>query len=147
MKALYDEICLRFPEVRSIAFEDNSDQPYTMMTMVAEWLSGMTPNAMTSELIERVRAFSTWCEEQPRAETASDDIFTIWMVGFVEKLFETEHTRRIVTQIVSKETLTGSAAYFRTWVGDDNYEKILRQFPKEPNKPPLPTPASGAAGH
>ncbi|HZR17504.1 MAG TPA: hypothetical protein VFE51_09270 [Verrucomicrobiae bacterium] len=128
MKAIYDEVCKRFPEVRSAAFEDNADQPYTVVTMIAEWLSHMPPDAITPELIERVRAFSNWCEEQPRTETATDDILTIWTVGFVEPLFKTQHTRRILTRIVSKETLTEGATYFKSWVGDENYEKALGEY-------------------
>jgi hypothetical protein len=128
MKALYDEICVRFPEVRSVAFEDNSDQPYVLMMMLAEWLRAIGPSAITGEVIERVQSFSTWCEEQPRGETASDDPLTIWTVGFLEELFEAEHTRAIVTQIVSKESLIGAADYFRSWIGDENFERTLKQY-------------------
>jgi len=132
METLYNEISWRFPEVRSAAFDDNADDPYALMTMLADWLRDASAQAMTPELIERVQAFARWCENQPRGETAADDILTILVVGFYERLFATEHTRRILTKLISKQTFEANHEYLETWIGEKNYQKARSVFSEEP---------------
>jgi hypothetical protein len=129
VKLLYDEISTRFPEIRSVTFEDSVDQPYTMMSILAEWLRDMNPDRITSEMIQRVQAFSDWCCKQDQTEAAHDDIFTIWAIGFLENLFEDEKARRLLPKIIDRTTLLGPGAeYYKQWVGVENYEKALKHF-------------------
>ena len=111
-----------------MAFDDNADEPYPLMTMLAEWLDHVLAEANTTELVKRVKAFTRWCEDQPRGETAADDILTILVVGFYEQLFATEHTRALLPKIVSKKEFAQNAEYLKDWVGAENYEKAAKYF-------------------
>lgn len=126
MEKLYHEICVRFPEVSSQVHRGDEKLPYLMMGHLAEWLKSTPQTAITPELLARVQAFAAWCEEQPSGRTAGDDLLTILVVGFYEKLFQAEHLRALLPQLISKDTFTQNAEYLRTWVGDENYEKAAR---------------------
>jgi hypothetical protein len=126
MKLLYDEIRRRFPEVRTVFFDDCADLPYSLMGMLADWLKASP--TISPEVIQRVQGFTSWCEDQARTETAADDILTIMWVGFYEPLFEAEHTRALLPKIISKETFERNAAYFKSWVGEENYEEAKKHF-------------------
>jgi len=128
MEKLYHEICVRFPEVRARIFHGDEALPYLMMGHVADWLKNLPAAAFTPELLDRVRAFTDWCEDQPRGDTADDDLLTMLMVGFYEKLFEAEHLRALLPKLLSQETLTQNAEYFRTWLGEENYAIALKHF-------------------
>jgi hypothetical protein len=128
MNLIYDEICRRFPEVRSMALDDNANEPYTLVTMLAKWLGRVSAETITNELVKRVQAFTRWCEDQPRGETAADDILTILVLGFYEQLFATEHTRALLPRIVSKEEFEQNAEYLKDRVGAENYEKAAKFF-------------------
>ena len=57
MKLLYDEICRRFPEVHTVSFDDCADLPYSLMSMLADWLKAAP--AISPEVIQRVQAFTS----------------------------------------------------------------------------------------
>src|SRR5665213_2661352 len=103
MNPLYDQIIFRFPEVHSPALDDNADNPYSLMTMLVEWLGRGQVNADSPEVIERVKQFIDWCESQPRGRTAADDLLTILAVSFYEPLFATEQMRRILPRLITQE--------------------------------------------
>jgi hypothetical protein len=53
---------------------------------------------------------------------------TIWTVGFLENLFESDTTRSLLPKLMSREHFVAGAVYFRTWVGAENYEKAGDYF-------------------
>ena len=128
MKHLYDELTRRFPEIPDIIFEGDEGAPYLLMNDLARWLSEIPEEAMTPEIITRVVALKEWCEEQPTGNDAENDIYTIFIVGFYEKLFRANSTRKILPKLVSRDDIVTNAGYLRTWVGADNYEEAVRQF-------------------
>jgi hypothetical protein len=128
MRILYDEILRRFPEVRPSLSDGEEDLPYLMMGHVASWAQRLSPTEINTEAIARVQAFIRWCEEQPRGETAADDILTVLVVGFYEKLFETEDTRALLPKFVAKEDFIKNAEYLKTWVGAEKYEQATKHF-------------------
>ena len=128
MKVVYDEILRRFPEVRGQMREDYLDLPYLQMNCLAQWLQALPPGAINPPLIGRVKSFFDWCEQQPAGADASNDIYTMFVVGFYEKLFEAEVTHPLIAHLVSKDDLLRNADYLKTWVGEDNFAKALRHF-------------------
>jgi homoserine kinase len=127
MVNLYDELLRRFPEV-SDSVQEYADLPYILMSCLAEWLGKRSPDEVTPELLGRVTAFYDWCEEQPRGDTADDDLYTILVVGFFEHLFRTDTTRVFLPSVVSRESLVENADYLKTWVGEDDYQKALSLY-------------------
>jgi hypothetical protein len=126
MQRLESEMSQRFPELAA-QIAEHHDLPYIIMSDLARWLETVGENAVPAAL-ERVRLFVTWCEQQPRGEDASDDLLTILVVGFFEKLVESDAIRRFVPVFLTRDDLERDPAYWKTWVGDDNYAKALQQF-------------------
>jgi len=77
---------------------------------------------------ERVRAFSDWCKEQPRAETAKDDLFTIVAVALWEPLIASDSARRLIPRLIPRCDLESGEDYLKAWVGEDNYRKALSEY-------------------
>jgi len=120
------EILQRFPELAS-QIADHEDLPYTVMADVARWLETVPASAVPSTL-ERLRSFVAWCEQQPRNEDASEDVLTILVIGFFEKLLESDALRQFVPVFLTREDLERDPTYWKSWCGEDNYAKALEQF-------------------
>jgi hypothetical protein len=109
---LRNEIEACFPEVRDKLNEDDGD--WTLMDRLVEWLRDF--NAISADIVERLRRFKRWCEEQPRTESRRDldtmllppvaDIWTIFICGFWEPLFESNSTRVLIPQLMSRGEVT-----------------------------------------
>jgi hypothetical protein len=126
MSTLRSEIERRFPEVRHTLDEEDGD--YTLMSRVVEWLQVMQRGAISADIVERLRRFKEWCEEQPRTESARDDIWTIFIVGFWERLFEFDSTRSLIPQLMSREEVMANRTYLESWIGADNYQMALNEY-------------------
>jgi|688.fasta_scaffold1682155_1 hypothetical protein len=123
MKALFDEVLQRFPELAAQVNEGDEDLPYVVVGYIAEWLLSVE---LDSAAIQRVVDFDRWCMQQPRGQTAADDILTIETVAFREKLFEYDKLLPLVPKLMSREELQASKEYFSRWVGEDRYEAAWR---------------------
>ena len=129
MKLLCDEIVRRFPEIGShFHGGDDEDSPYVLMHLVVSWLKELGPCDLTPDLVQRVADFGKWCEDQPRGENARNDVLTIWVVGFLEELFDSDVTRPLIPHLVSKENLINNAEYLKTWVGPEDYQAALGEY-------------------
>jgi hypothetical protein len=126
VSTLRSEIEIRFPEVRDTL--DAEDGDYTLMQRVVEWLWGIQREATSADMVGRVRCFKEWCEEQPRTESAENDIWTIFIVGFWEHLFESDFTRPLIAQLMSREEVIANRTYLESWVGADNYQIALAEY-------------------
>jgi len=84
---LFKEIAKRFPEIEGKIQDGDEELPYMLMNYVADWINEMPRKQLTSGIISRVVEFSKWCEEQPRGKDAGDDIYTIFIVGFLKIYF------------------------------------------------------------
>jgi hypothetical protein len=131
MRILYDEVLRRFPEIRNRLSEGDQELPYLLVGYLADWLKETPSDEITPALVKRVVEFTRWCEGQPSGRDAGDDIPTIMVVGFYEKLFEHESTRLLIPHLMPREHVTRNADYLRQWVGDENYEKALRQYDRK----------------
>jgi hypothetical protein len=127
MVNLHNEMVRRFPEVRD-RVRDYADLPYVLMSCLAEWLAEQPLRQITPELVGRVVTFARWCEEQPRGDTATDDLYTILVVGFFEHLFQADTTRALLPKVMPRDLVVNNADYLKTWVGEENYSKALTQY-------------------
>jgi len=127
---VYNEILQRFPEI-SGKIRDYADLPYVLMGCIADWLKKLRPEELTPELIGRISAFAKWCEEQPEGKTASSDIYTIYIVGFFENLFDSDTSRVLLPKLFSKEDFVRNEKYLKTWIGEEDYNKALKQYDAE----------------
>jgi hypothetical protein len=128
MNALFEEVCRRFPEVKPLLSDEHREEPYNVMHEIVGWLRSLQESQITPNLAQRLREFRDWCELHPRGETASNDIYTIFVVGFYEGLFAEAVTRRLIPTLVSKDDLIHNAEYLQTWVGTQNYQLALEQY-------------------
>lgn len=123
MKAFLNEVLQRFPEVADQVNEGDEDLPYVVVGYIVEWLLSVELDSATTE---RVTAFDRWCMQQPRGQTAADDILTIETVAFREKLFGYDKLLPLVPKLMSREELQANKEYFSRWVGEDRYEAAWR---------------------
>lgn len=128
MRKLYQEICVRFPEVSGRTHRGDEELPYQMMSHLVDWLKSLPKSADTPEVVARVLAFTTWCENQPPGCTADDDIYTLLVVGFYEKVFESEPLRPLLPKLISKKALIRNAGYWCHWIGKEHYDKAVNSF-------------------
>jgi len=128
MKRLTNEILQRFPEVAPSVFKGDEDLPYVMMGHLSHWVLSQVKTGPAPGLISRIKEFSKWCETQPRGENASDDIWTIYVVGFHEEMFEDEKTRSIIPTLATRQELLDNRDYLIAWVGWQAYEDALKKF-------------------
>ena len=128
MVTLYEEVARRFPEIDRDIAAANRDLPYVQMAYVVEWLEHMRDADFTPEVGERIRRFVNWCEEQPRGNDAGDDLYTVLVVAFYERMFDSERTRSLLPKILSYEDIITNAEYYKSWVGAENYDKALQQY-------------------
>jgi hypothetical protein len=126
MQRLETEMSQRFPELAP-EIAKHQDLPYLIMSDLARWLERVDESAIPAAL-ERVRSFVTWCKQQPRGQQAGADLLTILVVGFFEKLFESDAIRRFVPVFLTRDDLERDPAYWKTWVGEENYAKAMEQF-------------------
>jgi len=126
VSTLRNEIEVRFPEIRGAL--DEEDGGYTLMYRIVEWLRGLQREVITVEMVARVLRFKEWCEEQPRTESAENDIWSIFIVGFWEQLFASDTTRLFIPQLMSREEVMASRSYLESWVGADKYQIALTEY-------------------
>ncbi|MEY2511686.1 MAG: hypothetical protein QOE26_2449 [Verrucomicrobiota bacterium] len=126
MQRLETEMSQRFPELATQIVEHH-DLPYVIMAALAHWLETV-PESGVPAALERVRSFVTWCEQQSRSEDPGEDIFTILVIGFFEKLLESEALRCFVPVFLTRDDLERDPNYWTTWVGEENYAKALALF-------------------
>lgn len=129
MKILVEETLRRFPEISPLLFEGDEELSYVVMIALADWLQSLpSRKVITPPLVERITSFTQWCEGQARGKDAGDDIWTIFVIGFFEHLFDSEVTRPLIPKLIPYENLVQNAEYLHKWVGHDDYEKALKCY-------------------
>ena len=123
VKHLYDEVLRRFPEVASYVSDGDEELPYLVVGYITDWLLSIELDPPT---VQRVVDFDRWCMDQPRGDTAADDIMTIEVVALREKLFEHDKLLPIVPKLMTHEELLQNRDYLTSWVGADRYQAALR---------------------
>ena len=127
MNLLSDELINQFPEIAEQVGNDK-DLPYQLMSHLYEWVEAECKNGLSNELIKRIVEFRDWCISSPRGQTAENDIYTIYIVGFFEHLFESEATMDLIPRLSSRENIVNNEEYLVSWIGRENYQKVLKRF-------------------
>ena len=128
MNNLCNEIFSRFPEIKPLCSSGDEELTYLLMGYVVEWLNSIGKSGFSKDVIQRVISFSKWCEEQPRTKSASDDIWTIFMVGFYENLFQEKYTKILIPKVMPKADVVANKDYLINWLGKDEYESVLKEY-------------------
>jgi hypothetical protein len=128
MIEVYEEIKRRFPELNNDITRENRDLPYVQMTYVFEWVQSLPKEAITANIVERLRSFRGWCEDQPRTDSPEDDIYTIFIIGFWEQMFTSDATRVLIPQLMSREEVVAAGDYLQSWIGPENYQLALGEY-------------------
>jgi hypothetical protein len=128
VEKLIDQLLTSFPEIAPRLDEGDAEKPYLAMGYLVEWLDEIGKDGFSPAIIQRFAEFARWCELQPRGETASDDIWTIYVVAVFENLFLHEHTPHLIPHVTSKADLEANEECLVSWVGKEKYERALRQF-------------------
>jgi hypothetical protein len=120
-------ILQRFPELKPKIFKGDEDLPSVMGAHLARLLAESATTNRPHPLAERVLDFHRWCAEQPRGQSAQDDLLTIEMVGFIEELFKYDTQFPLIRRLVTKEALLRNRDYWVKWIGEDRYRLALRE--------------------
>jgi len=119
-----------FPEVRELSSEGDEELPYVLMANLVDFLERQASPELRAGTIKRVLEFKAWCHAQPRGKDAGDDVLTILVVGFLEKVIESEKLCVLVPRLISKAELVESKDYLVTWVGQENYDRAMSLYPR-----------------
>jgi len=126
MIALYNKISEIFPEI--ILDKEDIDSPYLLMNEIIFWLESKEVDCNSVDIIKRIVEFDNWCINQEREEAADKDIPTIYIVGFYEHLFENKKLQNIIKHLRTRKDLIQSKDYLISWIGEDNYNSVLKQM-------------------
>src|SRR5688500_17403690 len=124
-RAIYDKILEIFPEAKPFLDVDEQDLAYLTMKNLTDYLETIPDYYEEPNTVGRVVKFAEWCWEYPRGADASDDVLSIFTVGFVEKLFESPRLVRLVPHLLTREDLIVGRDYWITWVGASSYAQAL----------------------
>lgn len=127
-KAIHDEVLKRFPEIASRLSPGDEELPYLVVSYVADWLSTVARPMIAPQIVSRVADFHAWAQDQPRGESAADDVFTIVTVGFLEHLFRDDALLPLIPRLMTRDDMLRSREYLSQWVGRNRYEKALVHF-------------------
>jgi hypothetical protein len=123
-----DEVLRLFPEVSKVSSEGDQELSYVFISNLVDYLEAQADPTLSSELIQRVQEFAEWAKRQPRGKDAKNDVLTVFTVGFIEKLFESERLYRLIPKLLSKGELTNSKPYLVQWVGNENFDRALALY-------------------
>lgn len=130
MKSACDEIIRRFPELVPRLYEGDEELAYVLMGEIAQWLKTLDRVDLKPELVQRILELKQWCFDQPRGQTASDDAITLWYIGFVEELFDSDVTRALLPHLLPEEHLLEDPEYWKRWVKPESYHLALEEYRK-----------------
>jgi hypothetical protein len=123
-----DQVLRLFPQVKEVSSEGDEALPYVFVGNLVDYLETQADPDLSVDLIQRVQKFTAWVRVQARGKDATDDVFTIFTVGFIEKLFESRKLHPLMPKLLSKEDLITSRAYLIQWVGEENFDRALALY-------------------
>ncbi|MEM1211333.1 MAG: hypothetical protein AAGI68_03450 [Planctomycetota bacterium] len=92
MHWLETEVKKHFPDFPGsmVGYEEGLD--YSVFSDLGWHVYKQMKAGADGDFIIRFLQFVKWCEEQPRGETAEDDLYTAFVVSFLEHLFDHDET-------------------------------------------------------
>jgi len=98
------------------------------MSELVRWLASQGAPGSSPDVVRRVVDFHEWCTDQPLASSASDDIYTVLVAGFYEKLIGSEDMRAWITHLVPQEELIDNRVYLISWVGKEAFDLAVASY-------------------
>jgi len=126
---LYEKIKELFAEFDPFLCEGDEENRNVVLGTLIDSLEKAGAAAIDCDLMERLSRFRDWAENYPRGDEAADDLYTSYVVSFVEGMLEHESLYRLAPAIISKEDLIRGKDYFYTWIGPGEYHRALTAFP------------------
>jgi S-adenosylmethionine-dependent methyltransferase len=126
-----------FPELQD-RIED-AENPYALWNdLIMPFEDAYEREPPDTSLIARVYKYARWCEDQPRAATAEDDLLTCIAVCFFEHIPKTPGARKDMPNWFSWEEFAANRRAFHYLVNDEEFaelEEIFAQhYPEEARK-------------
>ena len=117
-----------FPEAEEFVDELDKDNITLILMGLTDWLESVPDVHNDRDIIDRLEQFHEWVWKQERGERAGDDIFSMYVVSFLESLLRRPNAYRVVTRLFSKEDMTTNSEYLAPWVGQGNIERTLAAY-------------------
>lgn len=114
-----------FPELWSEF--DRADSSYLLWYEVQKAFDGAYDSGDRA-LIDRVYRYARWCCEQPRGESAADDLLTCVVVSFFEEIPLNEKAINDLPNWFSKAEIESMKETFIYHVGEMGYQGILSRY-------------------
>jgi hypothetical protein len=119
-----------FPELSS-RFE-NADTPYLLWFELRDAFEQAYEKTPREEsLIRRIYNYSDWCCDQPRGETAKDDLMTCVAVCFYEHIPSHPAAREDMPRWWLAEDLAGEPSVFQYNLSDEEFRELKSFLARE----------------
>ena len=122
-----------FPELVS-RFEE-ADTPYLLwfeLGRAFEKAYDQTPRK--ESLIQRIYLYSDWCSDQPRYETAEDDLLTCVAVCFYEEIPLHPAARNDMPRWWRVEDMEGAPSVFQYQLSDEEFRELKSFLARESHR-------------
>lgn len=120
-----------FPEIAEKEAEDGLgdwDNPYDCWISLLMNFEEAYNSPRNEDLIRRIYEYSEWCLEQPRGETAEDDLFTVVVVCFYEHIPTIPEAVEDMPRWIPYETVKGSEEALSYLAGKEGYNRVLEIY-------------------
>ena len=115
-----------FPQ---IDFNAHPCTSYVDMYMyIIEYLKKALKNGLTNECYAQVMQLKDWAEMSPNTDVEEEDVFTLFLVVFFERLFEDSKLRVLIPFLVSKAYLKENKELILQGVSSKDFKRALSLF-------------------
>ena len=134
MQKHINKIMILFPDVfNTIPSNYEFDNLFEVFFDITIWLKENIDNIEINKIHQKLKELDEYCISIPQGDFATNDVYTQYVVSFIEKLIKSEKLRQFLPIIMDKKSFIANKDYYLQWVGKDNYEKTLVFY----NKPSL----------
>jgi hypothetical protein len=115
----------RFPELREQFEFAECDTPYSLWSELCDAFDAAYEPPRDESMIKRVYDYADWCCQQPRGQTAEDDLLTCVAVSFYEHIPESPAALADMPRWFTLDDVRTMKETFSYMVGEDGFQKIL----------------------
>jgi hypothetical protein len=120
------EAFTRFPDL--IEDLDFVSSPYDVWFVLTEAFKKAYKAPRNEDLISRIYAYAAWCCEQPRGETAENDLGSCVCVCFYEHIPQSPEALEDMPRWFSRADVLAMRELFSYHVGDKGFQRILQAY-------------------
>jgi hypothetical protein len=110
---------------------EEAENPYSMWISIRLAFDNAYGKQRNESLIRRIYGYAKWCYQQPRGETAEDDLLTCVAVCFYEHIPENPAALSDMPRWFTKEDVIGMREILSYHVGEKGFQEMLRAFKKK----------------